>query len=1802
LSYWALDSTFIAIISLMKSHLTLLTALLITLVSFSQQKNNVLHLRSGAVSLKPGISPAHIDSLNRKIARFGRAFMLIQFDELPNELTKQQLSAQGIELLNYISDNAYTASIKGNLNTQVLLQSKARAIHQLTPEQKIDPVLASGMIPANSKKPGTVDVSISFPKTYNQEEIVSLLKPLNAEIISSDLISYRILNLRIALHKIFQLAEQPFVEYVLPVSPPLQPLLNQSKILSHANVLNASASNGGKGLKGEGVIIGVGDQGELPYHLDFKDRFINNTTSGQEVHGVLTSGIAAGGGNVEELYTGYAPKAKIISGFFNSILNNAPAYVQAYNMVVTNNSYGGSIGCETNGRYDFASAFVDQQAFDLPYLQHVFAAGNSGGQTCASFPAGFKTVLGGFQAAKNTLCVGSSDDNGNIAPNSSRGPVRDGRVKPDIMAKGYIVTSSAPGNVYWGDNGTSLSAPAVAGGIALLYQRYRQLHANTNPKSALIKALACNGAADRGNPGPDFKYGFGSMDLLRSVDMLDNARYFTNASTNNSTQDYSISVPANTAKVKIMLYWHDPVPSMIAAKTLVNDLDLEVINPSSATILPLILDSTAVRVNDVAITGADHTNNMEQVVITNPTAGNYGIKIKGTAIGQNPSQEYFVVYDIIPNSIQLTYPMGGDGVVPGEYTRIAWDAYGDETTSFSLQYSIDNGSSWIDINNNLPAGMQFYWWLVPAVSSDKALIRITKNATGQVSTSHSFTIIGVPSISLTPVQCEGYININWAAIAGATDYELMMLHGDEMTSVGYTTNTFYSFNSLSKDSIYLVSVRARVNGKWGRRATGLIRQPFDGNCSGSISDNDLQLQAILSPTSGRKFTSSQLSALTPVIIEIKNLDDAPVTGFIVKYSIDNGINWFSENVSATIAAGAVYTHNFANTVNFSAIGNYNLIAVVNNNTVDIATGNDTLKRIIKHIDNQPINLATRFFDNLESAVVNTYQADTIGLSGAERYDFENSNAYGRLRTFFYNNSGMAYSGSKAFTLDVDREISQASNANRVIGTFNLSNYDATVKELRLDFRFITHGFNTKDSTRVWIRGDDNKPWIEMFYLMKSSGSGVYILSPSIEIGDSLLKYGQNFSSGFQVKWGQLGSNKAVSKSMAAGISFDDIRLYEVKNDMQMLAIDTPALYNCGLSAAFPLKITLRNTTKNAINNLPVKYSINGSAWVTETIPTFPGETSLQYVFNNKPNFSGADKYLIKAIVDYPGDDFRDNDTATITAQNVPIVNSFPHIQNFEDSDGGWHTEGAGSSWAYGIPASIKINRAASGTKAWKTNLNGNYNDAEFSYLYSPCYQIEGLRNPTLSFSAAFDLENCGTTLCDYVALDYSLDGQEWQHLTADSLGVNWYKDGINNVLWSMEDYTRWHVVTASLPKNVSTIRFRFILGTDAAVNREGVAIDDIHVYDNTKGIYDGVTTSSPITQTISGGNNWIHFEKDGRLIASIQPNGQNLGITNVQAFIHSGVVRNTGSQYYHNRNITIKPGISSLTDSAIIRFYFLDTETEALINATGCTGCAKSSNAYELGVSQYDDYDLNFENGSIDDNQQGLWTFINSDKAVKVPFDRGYYTEFKVKDFSEFWLNNGSPDRSTPLPVKFLNFSVQKTGTEDVTINWAVGSENNVARYEIEIARTDADLQSGNFQKIGEVTSQGNSTTQQQYGFIDKETFKNGARYYRIKIINKDGSFTYSLIRSLVFNSITTMRVLPNPSPGLFYLVYQANTGETVNMQLTDAIGKLIKTYINIGNGSPQKLTIDLSGFAAGIYMLQIQVNGKLQTFKLYKK
>lgn len=1822
----------------------LIAALLLLSLSLPAQSDQrySLFLNSGAIIPAKNISVEKVDQYNRSAAKAdGKSYAIIQFENIPTPAERKQLAEAGIELLEYIPNNAYTVTISKSINTLLLTQLKARAIVELSAEQKMQPELAKGNIPAWAVKiSGTVDVWISFPKSFTYETVSTEIKKRNFDILVDEYIGYRIIGLRIAASRLNELAGLPFVEYVQPAPHQDQALNTNSMALSKANVLRGPLLAGGRNLKGEGVVVGVGDGGDVQSHIDVSgSRLINRSFLPFDGHATHVTGTIAGAGLVQESYTGYAPKATIVSQSFSNIIAYSPTYVQDYGMVVANNSYGSIVqDCNYSGVYDLTSRILDQMAFDLPELQHVFAAGNDGVFTCGAYPLGFKTVLGGYQSAKNVLTVGSTFFRGDITINSSKGPVKDGRIKPEITAQGQSVRSLWLNNSFSSFSGTSMSSPGVSGGLVLLEQRYRQLNSGANANNGLLKALICNGGTDAGNEGPDFRHGFGNMNLLRSVTMMENNTYFIDSVANAANKIHNITIPANTAHLKVTLYWQDPPASLLAAKTLVNDLDLEVTTPSSGIVLPRILDTLPANVNLIAGTGADHMNNIEQVTIDNPATGNYSFKITGTAITVNPLQKYYLVYDVIPESLTLTNPVGGEIFVPTtaiveiDSTHIEWESYGGTPSQFTVEFSPDNGTTWSlasPTSNVLNSDSRYFNWGVPDIQTNQARIRVTKNGTGASQTSLPFTIIRQAIDSLTPNQCEGYINLGWRPTPGATDYEVMILRDGEMVPVATTTALNYTFAGLSKDTLYWVTVRARINGSPGRRALAVSRQPNNGTCIGTISDFDLKIDSILSPSSGRKFTSSELVTTVPITIRIKNLDDVASTDdIVVTYSINGGgtvtetINT-SSTPTSTIAAGGFIDYTFFTPANLAAVGTYNL-EVTATKATDVVLANNGLVKTIKQLANQPITaIDFPWLDNLESTSSQSVVNKQMGLNGSDRYDFVNSTIYGRLRTFI--NSGIAYSGNRAITLDATQYFTSGSNTDSLTGTFNLGTFNAATDDIRLDFQYKNHGQQSSPANKVWIRGSDADNWIEAYdlYSNQNDVDATFKQTGSIELSDLLRSSAplQNFSSSFQIRWGQNGGGQATDNFGLYGYTFDDIKLYQVSNDIQMISIDTPVVASCSLTASNLVRVTVRNSANTTINNIPVRFRVDGGAWLNpaEIISSIPGNDTVQYTFTATANLATAGQHLIEALVDFGADSYRLNDTVRLSIYNAPVItvtSTTPHLENFETGDGAWHSTGKNNSWEYGTPNSVRIKRAASGSKAWKTSLTGNYNDGEKSYLYSPCYDVSSLTAPTLSFSLALDIEDCGSGLCDGAYMEYSVDGKIWDTLGNVGQGTNWYnKDFSSGVeLWGVQNYTRWHVATiplTSIPVPVAQLtqlRLRLVMVSDMGVNRDGIAIDDIHIYDNTNGIYNVTGTSPVVNQPSVTGSSWIHFVDPGtnKLIASVNPNGQNLGSTNVQSYVNTGGVRIKNQQFYHDRNITIKPTNVNLADSATVRFYFLDSETEALINATGCASCYKPTMVQDLGVSKYSNTDDNVENGTLaDDNASGNWLFINATKAVKVPFDKGYYTEFKVKDFSEFWLNNGGFDNNQTLPVELTSFTAKKmTNGKDVLLEWKTASEFNVSRFELQVAKGNTAYAQNQFVKITEVNSKGNSVQEQQYNYNDLENGKSGVRYYRLKIIDNDGSFKYSAIRSVIFTDEIKWQVNPNPSSGLFNLTYQANEGTAIAVKLFDVTGKTIKESKTLATGFEQKINLDLTApkYASGLYLLEITAGDKKQSFRLLKQ
>lgn len=1750
----------------MKQFSSLLAAFLfVQLLAFSQEKKGVLRFRNASLTEKQNIQGKEISSeLRQQMQYRNRNYVLLRFSRLPAVLEKLELHRKGIKLFDYIPGNAFFAELPATMALSELERFSVNGVFFPDASVKVSPGLQTNRLGPDEA------VAVHFAADLNRDEVIKQLletgaiprdysiQPTNTIFVQAD---------TAAIHKI---AKLPFVTYVYAQALKDLPLNYLSR--GAANI-SSLADPSGRNLQGMNVTLGIGDEGD-PTHLDNTGRLINFNSAPAAAHGVHTTGTMAGAGLLNPKYKGMAPQATIVAQYFSAILVNTPEYISKYGMVLTNNSYHSSTpGCAGTGEYDALSNYVDVQLMANPSLLHVFAAGNDGSLTCSPYPASYGTVRSGFQSSKNALVVGQFNSSTDLigAP-SSRGPVKDGRIKPEIVASGTNVMSTSVNNTYGMITGTSMASPVVAGSLALLYERYRQLH-GTNPSGALIKALACNGADDMGNPGPDYFWGFGKINARASVEMLEQNNYFTGSISNGGSASHTIlNVPAGAAKLKVMLYWLDVAAAPGASVALVNDLDLTVTGTDAVLHRPLILNPDPAHVSDAASEGADHLNNIEQVVVQSPPAGNITITIDGTNIPTGP-QQYVVVYQVLQPTIHVDYPAGGETMVPGEAELIRWTANDNSTNAFTIEYSPDNGSNWSLIDNNVPADARLYNWTAPAVSARQALIRITRNSSAVSSLSdRPFTVLGQPTVTLTN-PCPFYVQVNWTPVVDADSYEILRLIGSSMQVVGSTNANTYLLEGIPKDSLAWIAVRAKINGIAGRTSVAASITPGGGAC-GAVFNNDLTTEFLLAPNaSGRQFTSSQPAAQR-VKIRIRNRGAlATSSTYQLGYQINGGAAVITSS-SVVISASGAFDYSFPPTENFNITGDY-LIKAWIRYPADPYLKNDTVEMLIRNLPNPPITLTPSFTEGFESANIQTYLKKTFGLEGLDKGDFASTSSNGRARII---SEGYARTGNNALLLDQTRFRSPA-NTDSVTLTFNLSAYTNT-DQIWLDLSYKNQGIDfNQPNNRVWIRGADNAAWIPVFTLpLAVDEIGVYKSAKSVNVTETLINAtpAQTFSSSFQIRLGQQGytstNTPAPQGNLDDGISYDDIKLTRTTNDVGVRAVINPPVPTiCELTNSEFIKVEVKNYSSSPVTNMEVAYELNGIV-VKEFIDLTAGQL-IQHQFAVPVDFSAYQSYHIRAWVHLAGDDYVNNDTLVMfNFTTAPVVTSFPYLQQFETSNGYWYPGGINSSWQWGHPGKTLINRAANGNNGWFTGLNTNYNNQEFSYLYSPCFNLNGMSQPVLSFSHIYFMEDgCD---CDNHWMEYSTDDVTWTRLGAYGSGTNWYNH-FGTQTWYFRDPV-WRVSSTNLPVISGRVRFRFVAKSDGGLTNEGVGIDDIHIFDKAP-VYTGANIPAGITQTVSG-NTWTNFSVGNNMIVAINPQGQNLGSTTVKIFRNPGTVRNNSQQYYMDRNIVITPATPP-TSNVLVRFYFTEAEAQSLLNASDCPSCTKPSDIYLAGVTQYSG-NASEENGTLADNTTGLYQFIDPSLVTVTPNDNGYYAEYAVSHFSEFWINGGGPSQNAPLPVTLSSFTATRRNNTGL-LQWQTSQELNSKQFTIEKS-TDGTL----FIPIGTVPAAGNSTNLVNYQFIDP-VLSNGNNHYQLLITDMDGHAERSMIRTIQSTG-TGLNIQVFPNPVVNNILYIRSTEDIRRIELADISGRLLIQRST--NGTQHRL--NLQQFAKGTYLLSLYTAG----------
>jgi Secretion system C-terminal sorting domain len=175
---------------------------------------------------------------------------------------------------------------------------------------------------------------------------------------------------------------------------------------------------------------------------------------------------------------------------------------------------------------------------------------------------------------------------------------------------------------------------------------------------------------------------------------------------------------------------------------------------------------------------------------------------------------------------------------------------------------------------------------------------------------------------------------------------------------------------------------------------------------------------------------------------------------------------------------------------------------------------------------------------------------------------------------------------------------------------------------------------------------------------------------------------------------------------------------------------------------------------------------------------------------------------------------------------------------------------------------------------------------------------------------------------------------------------------------------------------------------------------------------------------------------------------------------------------------------------------------------------------------------------------------------------------------------------SSILPVKLANF-VGKTIESKNQLMWTTASEENTNSFVVERSNNGKE-----FAALAKIKAIGNSTTNQNYSFVDANVDAVTTLYYRLKIADNNGSFSYSEIVKLSNQSKATISVYPNPTKDFV----KVSGNKISKIVINNLLGKQVFTKLYDNTNAAN---INVASFAKGIYTISIVANNVTETSKL---
>lgn len=192
-------------------------------------------------------------------------------------------------------------------------------------------------------------------------------------------------------------------------------------------------------------------------------------------------------------------------------------------------------------------------------------------------------------------------------------------------------------------------------------------------------------------------------------------------------------------------------------------------------------------------------------------------------------------------------------------------------------------------------------------------------------------------------------------------------------------------------------------------------------------------------------------------------------------------------------------------------------------------------------------------------------------------------------------------------------------------------------------------------------------------------------------------------------------------------------------------------------------------------------------------------------------------------------------------------------------------------------------------------------------------------------------------------------------------------------------------------------------------------------------------------------------------------------------------------------------------------------------------------------------------------------------------------------------VSTGNEDCASSLPIELVEFRGHNEGDYN-QLYWKTSTEQNSDYFEVQKSADGA-----NFNRIGQVAAAGTSLQARSYDFQDDQPYM-GVSYYRLKMVDRDGSFEYSNIVAIAINLDDSIAVFPVPAQASLTVVYDSNNTGTVTVNVVDAIGQLLVTRTEGVSQGFNNFQLDISQLPVGAYFVNVVDDNGLKVRPFIKK